>query len=423
MKFCIKHFSILIFTIATTFYSCSSTKYFSEWYVPNTNEKTTWQPSKVCFNAENYQVNNRNAAHFPVKYIKLAFHFIKHPEQPYFSPYEAAMYANDLVRFCNDQLANNQPMNLPLGNTTAVHPILYRYIIDVDSSGKKEKVFLHTDAELAYMDKKNNQRNLFWKAQYEKYGIKDDNAIDVFMLEHPKDSLLSPTYKASMDGVGMGDWMKIVGAFQYSVDSFIDENGIKKRKWAQQYVGLFNHEMGHILGLPHTWKYNDGCDDTPQHENCWSYTDTAPCDKEVSNNMMDYNTYQNSLTPCQLGKINFNLTDKHNSIRKYLQNNWCSTEKFKDIVIGKNAKVIWQCNKQAEGNIILKENSTLTVSCLLSMPENSSIKIYPGAKLILDGGKIYNECNLLWNGIELLSSEKNSGQVELLNKAMVENKK
>lgn len=421
MKFCTKHFVILWFTIASILYGCSSTNYIAEWYVHGKNENTTWQPSKVCFNTENYEVNNRNAAHFPVKYIKLAFHFIKHPEQPFFSAYEASMYANDLVMFCNTQLANNMPMNLPLGNTTPVYPVLYRYVIDTDSVTKKEKVFLHDDAELAFMNKKNNQQNLFWRKQYDKYGIQEDNAIDIFMLEHPQDSIASPTYKASIDGVGMGPWMKIVGAYQQSLDSVTDENGIKQRKWAAQYVGLFNHEMGHILGLSHTWKFNDGCEDTPFHENCWNYSSTAPCDKEVSNNMMDYNAFQNSLTPCQLGKINFNLTDKYSSIRKYLQNNWCTPEKFKDLVIARNAKVVWQCNKQAEGNIILKENSTLTVSCLLSMPENSSIKIYPGAQLIVDGGKVYNECGLPWKGIEIFSSEKNKGQVEILNKAVVEN--
>lgn len=423
MKYCIKRFGILLFTIATVFCSCGTAKYFSEWYMPDKNENAAWQPSKNCFNSENYQISNRNVSHFPIKYIKLAFHFIKDPQNPYFSAYEASMYANDLVRFCNEQLANNQPMNLPLGNTTAVHPILYRYIIDIDSISKKEKIFMHSDSELAYMNKKNNQRNLFWKKQYEKYGIKDDNAIDIFMLEHPKDSIYSPSYKSSMDGVGMGEWMKIIGAYQQSLDSLTDENGIKQRKWAKQYVGLFNHEMGHILGLSHTWKFNDGCNDTPLHDNCWNYSNASPCDKEISNNMMDYNAFQNSLTPCQLGKVNYNLTDKYSTIRKYLQNNWCKPEKFSDITISKKSNIIWQCNKDVEGNIILKENSTLTISCLLSMPENSSIKIYPGAKLILDGCKIYNECGLLWNGIEIFSSEKNKGSIEILNNTVIENLK
>jgi len=26
-----------------------------------------------------------------------------------------------------------------------------------------------------------------------------------------------------------------------------------------------NHELGHILGLSHSWTRNDGCDDTPPH--------------------------------------------------------------------------------------------------------------------------------------------------------------
>jgi hypothetical protein len=149
--------------------------------------------------------------------------------------------------------------------------------------------------------------------------------------------------------------------------------------------------------------------------------ETPPCDKEVSNNMMDYNTYQNSLTPCQIGKVNYNLTDKNYSIRKYLYNTWCAPQKLNDVVIPKNTTIEWQCNKELEGNVVLKENSTLIIYCSLSMPQNSSIKIYPGAKLVLNGGKIYNDCGLLWKGVEVLSSEKGKGSIELLNAAIIEN--
>lgn len=403
------------------FNSCNPKVYQSTWYLPNEKNETIWTLNKMCFNSENYNGSTKYVSHMPIKYVKLSFHFFNDSNQPNFSPYEASMYANDLVRYSNEKLANNQPMNLPLGNNTPLFPIRYRYIIGADSITNKEAVYYHTDNEVAYMNKKNNSRNIFWNAPYEKYGIKTDNAIDVFMLEHPKDSVGSPTYKASMDGIGEGNWMKIVGAYQHSLDSFVEEYGNKKRKWAEQYVGLFNHEAGHVVGLPHTWQYNDGCDDTPKHSNCWNYTETEPCNREVSNNMMDYNAYQNSLTPCQIGKVNFNLLDRHSSIRKYLQNNWCNPQKMNDITIPKNTVIEWQCNKEVEGNILLKENSILKIYCALSMPKNSSIKVYPGAKLILDGCKIYNECSFIWEGIEILSAENKKGGVELLNGAIIEN--
>jgi hypothetical protein len=413
-----KYFACII---ATLLFSCSPKIHESIWFKPPQYINEVWKPSKVCFQTASCAGSNKYENHTPIKYVQLSFHFIRDPKQPYFSAYEASIYANDLVRLSNEKLANNQPMNLPTGNNTPVLPIRYRYAIATDSASGREAVYFHNDSELAYMNKKDNNKNLFWKAQYEKYGFKNDGAIDVFMLEHPKDSIGKPTYKASLDGVGMSNWMKIVGAYQYSIDSFTDDAGIKIRKWAEQFCGLFNHEAGHIVGLPHTWQYNDGCDDTPQHTNCWCFMETPPCDKEVSNNMMDYNTYQNSLTPCQIGKVNYNLTDKNYSIRKYLYNTWCAPQKLNDVVIPKNTTIEWQCNKELEGNVVLKENSTLIIYCSLSMPQNSSIKIYPGAKLVLNGGKIHNDCGLLWKGVEVLSSEKGKGSVQLLNAAIIEN--
>jgi hypothetical protein len=95
-----------------------------------------------------------------------------------------------------------------------------------------------------------------------------------------------------------------------------------------------NHEIGHLLGLSHTVRYNsstkcptiafpfgrafdpncdDGCADTPT---AWYITDNLnsgrhpACgwvqEKWCSNNMMDYSG-NNALTPCQLGIIHAGL--------------------------------------------------------------------------------------------------------------------
>ncbi|MBT8219313.1 MAG: hypothetical protein KJP00_05800 [Bacteroidia bacterium] len=86
-------------------------------------------------------------------------------------------------------------------------------------------------------------------------------------------------------------------------------------------AGLVSHEIGHNLGLRHTWNQDDGCSDTPQNAyhlegnpknfQCWN--DNEPrgfrCDEtfECSNNLMDYNAHQNALTQCQLQKIYANI--------------------------------------------------------------------------------------------------------------------
>jgi len=84
---------------------------------------------------------------------------------------------------------------------------------------------------------------------------------------------------------------------------------------------LLAHELGHNLGLRHTWNQSDGCDDTPMNPyhldrsatsfQCWALNEPAngKCDEieKCSNNLMDYNAYQNALTECQVVKIHYNI--------------------------------------------------------------------------------------------------------------------
>ena len=87
--------------------------------------------------------------------------------------------------------------------------------------------------------------------------------------------------------------------------------------WA--YANITNHEIGHLLDLYHTWPglgvptYDaDACPDTPAHPNCWNSNLLCPFgpyrDALGSNNLMDYNTDQIALTPCQLARIDKRLS-------------------------------------------------------------------------------------------------------------------
>lgn len=103
------------------------------------------------------------------------------------------------------------------------------------------------------------------------------------------------------------------------------------------------HEIGHNLNLYHTSRESsDYCDDTPKASkfdlwkngvcyysefmNCWAFnvnnslsdicpgSSNYPCDEwhEVSNNYMDYNQYKQSMTVCQISRMQSDLATKGN---------------------------------------------------------------------------------------------------------------
>jgi hypothetical protein len=56
------------------------------------------------------------------------------------------------------------------------------------------------------------------------------------------------------------------------------------------------------------------------------------------------------------------------------------------------------------------------------MPAGSTIKIFPGGKLIiLSNGKIHNSCNGTWGGIELVKEGKQIGSLSIMEGGLIEN--
>lgn len=87
--------------------------------------------------------------------------------------------------------------------------------------------------------------------------------------------------------------------------------------WA--FAGLLNHEVGHIMGLCHSFYCNnpckgvdldpaDECHEGPCYDDCGG-PNNGRCNNwsSGSNNMMGYNSGQNALTPCQWKLIMKNL--------------------------------------------------------------------------------------------------------------------
>ena len=88
----------------------------------------------------------------------------------------------------------------------------------------------------------------------------------------------------------------------------------------------------------------------------------------------------------------------------------------------------WDVNMYAYGNIVIETGATLTITSTIFCDPNTHILVKPGAKLIIDGGKLTSDCeNKFWAGIHIEGNynepqtEQYQGYVELKNGAIIEN--
>lgn len=376
-----------------------------------------------CMQSNHYRPDTNRLADFPMRHVRINFHIIQDPKRTItFNREQGVSYVKQLVKYANYDLRNNKKMMLPKGNNTPVLPIRVQYVL----TGKKndpqdEGVYFHQHPELWKYFKKGKLRNIYSRRVYQKFGVRKGEVVNVFLLEHHPDSVKSPTYKASKDGVGYTNFAKLVGCFQYVNSEDFSSNGRFSSR-AYVFENLLNHELGHSLGLAHTWNMNDGCDDTPRNEGCWGPNGDPPCDKEyTSNNVMDYNYMQNAYTPCQIGKIHKKLSRPGSSQRKKLKPTWCEYKEDSAIVIGAFENVVWQGNKDLEGDVIVNNRGSLTIQCRLHIPKGAKIILKPKANLVLDGATITNLCGHEWQGIEVLENPRNAPAIQMKNGAKLEN--
>ena len=388
-------------------------------------------PSKLpsfCTDKKNYQPNPKYPDHSQIKYVRVNFHVINNKKGDLaISKNEAKKFLKITIDSANYWLANNQKMFLPNPNNTPVLPTNFRYVITGDPKNPSDDgIYYHVDDEMCYVNSARNAKkethSIFTAKQYDKYGIQKEDVLNIFILEHHPDSLARGKEYKKINGVGSKNWVKITGIkprFDHYEKKYKKERGslTPLARNASHFGRFLNHEIGHSLGLSHTWGTNDGCDDTPKHNNCWSYSKSDPgCDewKEISNNVMDYNDKEKSYSPCQISKVQYNLMKEGSSQRKKLIKNWCTYDKNKSIIINSGHNVVWDNLKDVEGDIVIKNNASLKIECLVSVPAGGKIIIHEKGSLSLGtNAHITNRCGDLWGGIEIWEDGKRKGTLKI----------
>lgn len=407
-----KKLVLLLLCLCTMGWACSQ----KTWQVFVSGPEAVYFPTTetaktdVCRETINYAPSLEYPEHTPMRYVQLRFLIMQnHANDPNtIQPYEAVEYVRNWIGIVNYKLTLNERMSLPPGNETPVIPINYRFVVHKDPNVPGDTgIDFAQDSTMAYFNYKNGKTGSYDRRAYDKYAKYKNEVLTVVMQEHHPDSIKSKTYSATSTGTGFPDWIKIVGAKQF-LDTIIHPDG--RLELTGHRANIFKHETGHSFGLMHTWNGNDGCDDTPNHPNCWDQNSANCPDGIYSNNMMDYNNSQHALTPCQLGIINYNFSRLGSAQRKYLQPNWCNYKKDSTINIY-SPNVVWNSAKDLEGDIVIHNGGSLTIHCRVSLPAGAKIIIKPKGTLILDGAQLTNLCNQQWEGIELWGNNKEQGKL------------
>ncbi len=376
-------------------------------------------PLNPCKQSINYAPSIEYPNHTPMRYVRVRFMVVQavKDDPNTLLPHEAPAYIKRLIEIVNYKLSITEQMKLPIGNNTPAIPRNYRFLLYLDPTEPNDiGVDYAVDSSLAYFNRSSNISGSYDRRAYDKYAKYKGQVLTVVLQEHHPDSITSKTYNDNSTGTGFPDWFKIAGAKQNYDTIWHADGTFETTGYA---ADLFVHETGHSFGLMHTWSGNDGCDDTPNHPNCWD-ANSGPCkhDGIYSNNMMDYNNNKSALTPCQLGIVNYNFSRDGSPQRKYLEPMWC--EYKKDSIINIYTDVEWNGSKDLEGDIIIQNGGRLTIRCRVSLPAGARIIIKPRGTLVLDGAHLTNLCNQQWEGIEQWGNSKEQGSLVLYSASTID---
>ena len=194
-------------------------------------------------------------------------------------------------------------MQLPAGNTTPTPPKRISYVLN--------GVYFHRNSALYDYDPVDvftPPAGTLAPNQFNALGINKGTEVNIFLMAQntrlPNPVPNDPTYRYLTGGAsGYGwsannVWLKLGNLWRIHLLVRSENNGADPTTtWLA--AGALNHEIGHLLKLSHAFDF-DECADTPSGG-------------VSGNNVMDYGTNQIALTPCQIDRMQAELTTNYQS--------------------------------------------------------------------------------------------------------------
>jgi hypothetical protein len=205
---------------------------------------------------------------------------------------------------------------------------------------------------------------------------------------------------------------------QFNTNAWVASNGelgvVNSWVWAQHWA----HEIGHNFGLCHT--YGNSCGETLQfasqdflsdvfgttvppgctppagytcfHQGGWN-CDPNAAGNTCTNNMMGSTNASGYYSPLQMGRMHRALATYN--ARKYA---WG----YSATPYTLTSDQTWDFNIKFYQDIVVPTGRTLTIKCVVEMVPQAKIVVQPGARLIIDGGKITlaQFATGFWGGIQ-----------------------
>lgn len=355
---------------------------------------TNFQFTRPNMDWENYQPDVDNERYLPIRYLKVNFHVMNTTDTFYrFFGEEAQDYLLQVMNHTSN-LIRKKPDIWLSPDSTQVPALPRRLIFDLDKQENGDyAIYEHYDDELYWYLHKGTTVNRSSREVIKKYAVNKDSVLNIFIMGPPREKIAEGYKLSGTDGIYLGDAIKITGL-------------LSRNRPPWEMAGVIAHEIAHGLGLYHAWTKRDGCDDTPVHKNdAWSRSKADSGPGKSSNNLMDYSNRQESLTPCQIGRMHARMSDITGRQRKWLKPYWCRYNPNEPVRIVTDLNL--EGARDYNTDIYVKRGATLRINARVHLPDNAAIHVDPGGRLLIGPDAIiHSDCGGEWDGIRVGVTER-----------------